>query len=429
MTVQRRNAALTYQYIILLLIGVLLSTVSRRLEPLCVVLPLVVALLYSRLTLAAPVFTLTCQVTPPRAFEGDPITVTITMSATTVVPPLEIWHLIPPEATCVSGSPRVLCTLQAGATYTTHHAVTFARRGIYTLGRLYGRVHLPTDLQPLLLQAHHDFVCRVYPRVTPLPQHLPPLHTHVSFGHYVSRHVGEGLEFAGVRQYNSGDRLRRVHWRTSLVRQQLYVNDYYCERNADVVLLLDTLASVGTAHLNTLDVAVRAAASLAAHYLYHKDRVGLINYGGICTWVTPAVGQLQLSRLLDALLESRTHFSYLSKDVGLIPPRVLPPGALLIVLTPLLDPRLLTALHDLLARAFQVVLVVLSPLYVLPTVCQPHQAEATAVLWRLEMERHLAPFRHLGVPVILQESEDPLQGLYALLTRRQRLPLAPQRGG
>ena len=43
---QRRNAALTYYYFILLLIGVLLSTVSRRLEPLCAVLPLAVALLY-----------------------------------------------------------------------------------------------------------------------------------------------------------------------------------------------------------------------------------------------------------------------------------------------------------------------------------------------------------------------------------------------
>jgi uncharacterized protein (DUF58 family) len=427
--VQRRNAALNYQYFMLLLVGVLLSTVSRRLEPLCVVLPLAVALLYSRLTHTAPVFTVTCQVTPLRTFEGDPVTVALTVTADTFVPPLEIWHVLPPEATCTSGQPRLLCTLRPGETRTFQHTVTFARRGIYTLGQVYGRVHPPTDLQPLLLQDHQQHICRVYPRVTPLLRHLPPLHTHVSFGHYVSRHVGEGLEFAGVRQYNSGDRLRRVHWRTSLVRQQLYVNDYYCERNADVVILLDTLASAGTEQLNTLDVAVRAAASLAAHYLYHKDRVGLINYGGVCTWVTPSVGQLQLYRLLDALLETRTHFSYLSKDIALIPPRVLPPGALIFVLTPLLDPRLETALHDLLARAFQLVLIVLSPLYVLPRARHPRQTEATARLWRLEMDQHLASLRHLGVPVILQESHDPLSGLYPALARRQRLSLTPQRHG
>jgi uncharacterized protein (DUF58 family) len=241
----------------------------------------------------------------------------------------------------------------------------------------------------------------VYPRIVPLPRHLPPLHTYASFGHYVSPSAGEGLEFAGVRQYSSGDRLRRVHWRTSLARQQLYVNEYYCERNADVVILLDTLVSIGTERVNTLDVAVRAAASLAAHYLYCKDRVGLINYGGVCTWVPPAVGQLQLYRLLDALLETRTHFSYLTKDVTLIPPRVMPPGALIFVLTTLLEPRLETALHDLLARAFQMVLVVLSPVYVMPHLHQPRQAEAIARLWRLEMDLRLQQFRRAGVPVVL----------------------------
>jgi len=168
--VQRRNAALNYHYFMLLLLGVLLSTVSRRLEPLCAVLPLAVALLYSRVSRVAwttPSFTLSCQATPQRAFEGDPITVTVTMRAETAVPPLEIWHLLPPEATCVAGSNRVLLTLRPGEEHRLQHDVVFAQRGRYTLGRLYGRVHPPTNLQPLLLESHHDQVCNVYPRIVP----------------------------------------------------------------------------------------------------------------------------------------------------------------------------------------------------------------------------------------------------------------------
>jgi hypothetical protein len=137
------------------------------------------------------------------------------------------------------------------------------------------------------------------------------------------------------------------------------------------------------------------------------------------------VGQLQLYRLLDALLETRTHFSYLTKDVTLIPPRVMPPGALIFVLTTLLEPRLETALHDLLARAFQLVLVVLSPVYVMPHLHRPHQAEAIARLWRLEMDLRLQPFRRAGVPVVLQDSADPLRGLHPAMASgprwRQRL--------
>ncbi len=413
---QRRTAALNYYYFGVLLVGVLLSTVSRRLEPLYAVLPLAVALVYSRCAWREPRFTLQCHVTPLRAFEGDRILVRITVHATTALPPTEIWHVLPPEARCVVGRPRVLLTLRAGETRTLQHELVFAQRGRYRLGRLYGRLHPTTDLQPWLCEVVQEHVCHIYPRLVPLPRYLPPRHTHASFGNYVSRSVGEGLEFAGIRQYSPGDRLRRVHWRTSLVRQELYVNDYYCERNADVVLFLDTLVALGTPQLNTLDVAVRAGASLAAHYLYHKDRVGLINYGGVCTWVPPAVGQLQLYRLLDVLLETRTHFSYLTKDITLIPPRVLPPGALVFVLTTFADARVEATLHDLLARAFQLVLLVLSPLHVLADNHHTPAFEAALRLWRLEMDLRLDPFRRVGVPVVLQESADPLQHLYPVLT-------------
>jgi uncharacterized protein (DUF58 family) len=309
--------------------------------------------------------------------------------------------------------------LRAHQERTFTHQVTFPRRGKYALGHVYCRSHPGADLQPLLAEYHYEHVCSIYPRLTPLPRHLPPLHTHVSFGNYVSRMAGEGLEFAGVGTYSSGDRLRRVHWRTSLARQQLYVNDYYCERNADIVLLLDTLAAYGNRTNNSLDMAVRATASLAAHYLSHKDRVGLISYGGVCTWVPPALGQFQLYRILDTLLEARMHFSYLTKDITLIPPRVLPPGALIFVLTTFLDPRITVALRDLLARAFPLVILVISPAYAMPAALQQEQLEAITRLWRLETEWRLHEFRNLGVPVLLQESEDPLSTLHTARARGQ----------
>ena len=413
----RRNAAQNYYYFGLVLVGILLSTMSRRLEPLCVVLPLLLVLLHSRLVREQPTLSLQCTVTPLRAFEGESITIRITVTATTDLPPTEIWHVLPPEGVCQEGHDRLLVVLRANEARTFTHQVTFPRRGKYALGHVYCRSHPGADLQPLLAEYHHERVCSIYPRLTPLPRHLPPLHTHVSFGNYVSRIAGEGLEFAGVRAYSSGDRLRRVHWRTSLARQQLYVNDYYCERNADIILLLDTLAAYGNHTNNSLDIAVRATASLAAHYLSHKDRVGLISYGGVCTWVPPALGQSQLYRILDTLLEARMHFSYLTKDITLIPPRVLPPGALIFVLTTFLDPRITVALRDLLARAFPLVILVISPAYAMPAALQQEQLEAITRLWRLETEWRLHEFRNLGVPVLLQESEDPLSTLHTASTR------------
>ncbi|MBI3326165.1 MAG: DUF58 domain-containing protein [Nitrospinae bacterium] len=426
MAMQRRNAAQNYYYFTLLLAGVLLSTFTRRLEPLCVVLPLLIALLHSRLARGEPVFTLHCRVAPLQVFEGDRVAVQLTVKAATSVPPLELWHLLPPEAICPGGRNRVLLTLRPGEERTVQHDVVFPRRGKYALGHLYSRVHPGTDLQPLLAEYRYDQMCHVYPHVTPLPHRIPPLRTHASFGNYVARTAGEGLEFAGIRPYSSGDRVRRVHWRASLTRQQLYVTDYYCERNADVVILLDTLVSLGSPQANTLDVAVRAAASLAAHYLHHKDRVGLIHCAGVCTWLPPAAGQLQMYRILDSLLATQTYFSYLTADVTRIPPRVLPPGALVFVLTTMLDPRIDVVLRDLLARAFQCVLLIISPAHVMPAPRDHRHAEAVARLWRLEMDLRLHEFRRLGVPVVIQDSDNPLESLYPVMSRGRLWPRARQ---
>lgn len=413
---QRRNSILNAYYFGLLLLGLLLSVWSRRLEPLCVVLPLIMVLAYSRLVRIQPVFHVQCAVTPVRAFEGDRLSVRIILKAETAVPPMELWHLLPSEAVCVAGSARVLLTLRPGEERILEHQVMFARRGVYTLGRLYSRLHTGAGLQPLLAEHRHDQECRIYPRVEPLRRYLPPWRTHISFGHYVSRAAGEGIEFAGIRPYNSGDRIRRIHWPTSLKRQQLYVTEYTPEYNADVIILLDTLVAIGnTREATTLDIAVRAAASLTSYYLSQKNRVGLVSYGGVCTWVLPSSGQQQWHRILEALLTTRTHFSYLTKDITLIPPRVLPPGALIYVLTTLLDPRIEAVLRDLAARAFQLVLIVISPA---PAMRSAHpRAEASERLWRLETGMRLHQFRRLGVPIILQEAEDPLLYLHPSLAR------------
>ena len=200
---QRRNTALNYHYFIVLLVGVLLSTISRRVEPLYVVLPLAVALLYSRRSTPVPQLTVQCQVPSLRVFEGDTLTVQVTVSATTPVGLLELWHYLPADVACPSGRHRVLCTLTPGQTTTFQHDIVLTRRGKYQLGRVFARVHTPTDLQPWLAEYPHDLLCHVYPRVAPLPRHVLPTHTQTSFGNYVSRQAGEGVEFAGIRPYTS----------------------------------------------------------------------------------------------------------------------------------------------------------------------------------------------------------------------------------
>ena len=191
---------------------------------------------------------------------------------------------------------------------------------------------------------------------------IAPLETQVFAGNQVSRARGEGIEFADLREWQPGDRLRRVNWRATALRRSLWVNEQNPERNTDVVLFLDTFAEVRAEGRSTNDRAVRAAATLAHVYLQRKDRVGLVGFGGFLSWLVPASGMRQLYAIVDTLLTSEIVHSFAMRGVDVLPPRTLPPKALVLAITPLLDNRTAAALLDLRARGYDLIVVEVSPL-------------------------------------------------------------------
>ena len=235
------------------------------------------------------------------------------------------------------------------------------RWGAYRVGgleaRAFDRFGLVVDeatIEPAL-------VLRVYPAAERLERTLRPLETQPTAGNQVARAKGDGIEFADVRAFVPGDRVRRINWRASARRQALFVNESLPERNADVVLFLDSFEEARRADEGTLDRAVRAAAALADAYLVGRDRVGLVGFGGAVRWLTPASGIRQRQRVVEALLETEIVLSYASKSLDTLPPQSLPPQSLVVALTPLLDERTLGALLDLRGRGFDLAIVDLSP--------------------------------------------------------------------
>ncbi len=99
--------------------------------------------------------------------------------------------------------------------------------------------------------------------VLPSPEHLrqllPPPASQSAAGVHISRLVGDGFDFAELRPFAAGDRLRDINWRASARSDQLQTNRRHPDRSGEVVLLLDTFADgIGTASVTAQAALTRA---------------------------------------------------------------------------------------------------------------------------------------------------------------------------
>jgi uncharacterized protein (DUF58 family) len=238
-------------------------------------------------------------------------------------------------------------------------------------------------------------------------------------GEHPSRAAGEGIEFAGVRQFVPGDRQRRINWPATTRTGTVQLNTFTAERTQNIVVLADATANVGDKGETSLDLAFRAAAGTISCYLAAGDRVGLIVYADRLSWIGPGLGRRHFHRLMDLLLGSKPGWE-LSEALTRLPKAALPPGALIIVFSPLLHPRLVEALRDLRERGFSVLVV-----DVLTTAPPARSRDRVAGLarrvWRLEQQAIRFSLTELGIPVVhwdgLQSLDEPL----APYTRRVML--------
>jgi uncharacterized protein (DUF58 family) len=220
-------------------------------------------------------------------------------------------------------------------------------------------------------------------------------------GAHRSRRPGEGGELAGVRRYAPGDRLRRVDWRVSLRTRQLHVAATLSDRDAELVLVLDVLAEAGESggvggSASVLDTTVRAAAAISEHYLQRGDRVSLVEYGRAARRLRPASGRRQYLTVLEWLLDVRAGAGIEAPYERVFGPHQLSPDALIVVLTPLIDPGTAPMLARLARSGRHVVAVGTLP----AGLVDEDHADLAYRLWRLERGNTIGALREHGVPVV-----------------------------
>jgi uncharacterized protein (DUF58 family) len=97
------------------------------------------------------------------------------------------------------------------------------------------------------------------------------------------------------------------------------------------------------------------------------------------------------------------------KGINVIPIRTLPPKALVLAVTPLLDERSVGALFDLRGRAFDVAVIDVSPVPSEPPMSDDPVSELAHRIWTMERETLHRDLRRVGISVAEWRDGDDLQ--------------------
>jgi uncharacterized protein (DUF58 family) len=388
-------------------LGLLAALALRLPELVLLAAPFALVAAVSAFQVRAPRIEVEVELDRERALEGELLDVCIWFRPGDGVERLDVLLELPAGLEVEEGTNPSTLRLVGGEERLLPLRLRCERWGAFRIGRVHLRAHdqLGMFRHEAVIDARQPL--KVYPSEEMVRSLLRPFETQVFAGNHVARQKAEGIEFADIRQFVAGDRVRHVNWRATARRGELWVNEHHAERNADVVIFLDVFAEARRGERSTLDPALRAAASLAARYLRQRDRVGFVSFGGMLNWLLPATGARQLYRIVDAMLDTQIILSYAWQNLVVVPRRTLPPQALVLALTPLLDDRAATALLDLRARGFDLIVIEISPLaFVVPK--QGEIQDIAHRLWRLRRDAVRGRFEQAGVPVAVWDDDSSL---------------------
>ncbi len=240
-------------------------------------------------------------------------------------------------------------------------------------------------------------------------------------GGHRSNRPRDGSEFAGIRQFQWGDRLKRIHWSRSLRSGSLHVTTTHADQDTHVAVVLDAHYDLGRSEgidgrPSSLDLSVRAAAAVSEHFLAHGDRVSLRVLSHRAPMTVPAgTGSRHGVRILDTLarvvpgppLDSR------------LPALRLRPGALVVMVSAMVSPDAATSAATLAGAGFSVVMI-----DTLHHDVQPADDEPLAlVAWRIRMierDHEIATVIRRGVPVVPWVGPGSVDGVLRQLGRHRR---------
>ena len=233
---------------------------SRALYPLAIGLALVAVVSWAWTRLAAGPMELRRRAGRGEHFEGEDVWVTVELRRQSLVPtgPLTLV-----EQLSRLGERRTRLR-RDGRRLSGEYVLERLPRGRYDVESAEVVIEDPFGLERVSVPLRAAGAVVVFPRLVALETVFSESGRHAQDGRRLLLRRPTGFDLHSVREYEQGESLRKVHWRSTARRGQLMVKELEDAPRDEVVVLLDCgpACDVGVPPDSSFDEAVRAAGSL-----------------------------------------------------------------------------------------------------------------------------------------------------------------------
>jgi uncharacterized protein (DUF58 family) len=256
---------------LVLALGVLVYAVawifgSRALYPVAIGLLLAVPLAWAWVGLANRPLRVRRRAPERDVLEGEDVEVEIEVEPTAPVPP--------PSLTCVERLGRLgerqLVFRPNGRRLVGGYTLHGVRRGRYAIEPLRLALEDPFGLYRVEQMRGDAQALLVYPRLAQIERVFAEGAAPQQDGRRLLLRRPSGFDLHSVREYEQGESLRNVHWKTTARRGRLMVKELEDAPRDEVAVLLDGEVAAG------FDLAVRAAGSILQAYVRRGRRCVLV---------------------------------------------------------------------------------------------------------------------------------------------------------
>jgi uncharacterized protein (DUF58 family) len=214
---------------------------------------------------------------------------------------LEVLDQLPLQVSLRSSSNHIITSLDVGEETHLKYKISCDYRGRWELGPTHVRFRNFLDSK-YSVKSYEETLTKIVVipnfesiRDMPFRTKFPK----ISDGPFHSKFKGEGLDFAGVREYINTDSLGRINWPSTAKYGRLFTNEYELFRTADLLLVLD--ATEKTASI--LENQIKAVLSISEYFLRFKCRIGLVVIRDSVDRFELSSSRQQLLRFIEMLVD------------------------------------------------------------------------------------------------------------------------------